>query len=282
MSRAEVGLSSAEMSDELGLVFDRVAEDYDRVRPVYPKELVDAACEIGGLAPGSHVVEVGCGTGKLTRVLDEREFRVEAIDPGRELVRVARRHLGRSSVNFHVSRFEDLDLPPGAFAAVFSATAFHWVEPAVGWSKVARLLAPGGVLVLLTHPVELDPGMLAAWRQVSPDAARWVTRDVQTLLEGAEARLDNISELWAWLVKRNIARPEAATLFREVRLQTVQVERAETAAEAVAHTRTQSEYLRLGAERRLQLEKLITATIEDSGGSYRPYAVCALATARRA
>lgn len=270
------------MGDELGLVFDRVAEDYDRVRRGYPPELVDTACEIGGLGPNSHVVEVGCGTGKLTRVLDERGFRVEAIDPGPELVRVARSHVGESAVRFHVSRFEDLDLPAGAYAAVFSATAFHWVDPAVGWAKVARLLRPGGILALLTHTIELDPEMLAAWRQVVPGAASWVSRDAETLWAGAEARLGNVSELWAWLVKRDIARPEAATLFRDVRLRTVQIQRAETAAEALAHIRTQSEYLRLSAERQLQLEKLITATIENLGGTYRPTLFAALATAQRA
>lgn len=270
------------MSDDLGLVFDRIAEDYDRVRRGYPPELVDAACEIGGLGPKSHVVEVGCGTGKLTRVLDERGFRVEAIDPGAELVRIARRHLGESSVHFHISRFEDLDLPAGAFAAVFSATAFHWVDPAVGWSKVARLLRPHGVLALLTHTIELDPEMLAAWRQVSPEAATWDSRDEQTLLEGAEARLSNVSELWAWLENRNIARPEAAKLFRDVRLRTVQIQRAETVAEALAQIRTQSSCIRLDAERKLQLEKLITATIENLGGTYRPTLFAVLATARRA
>jgi SAM-dependent methyltransferase len=270
------------MSDEPGLVFDRVAEDYDRARRGYPPELVDAACEIGGLGLDSHVVEVGCGTGKLTRVLAERGFRVEAVDPGPALVRVARRHLGESAVQFHISRFEDVDLPAGAFAAVFSATAFHWVDPAVGWSKVARLLRPDGIFALLTHTIELDAELLSAWRQVVPEAATWVSRDTRALWEGAEARLGNVSELWAWLVKRDLARPEAATLFRDVRLRTVQVQRAETAAETLAHIRTQSAYLRLDAESQPKLEKLIEATIENLGGTYRPTLFAVLATARRA
>ena len=93
-------------------------------------------------------MEVGCGTGKLTCALAERGLRVEAIDPGPELVRVACCRLGESPVYFHISRFEDVDLPAGDFAVLFSATAFHGVDPAVGWSKVARLLCPGGTLRL--------------------------------------------------------------------------------------------------------------------------------------
>ena len=46
-------------------------------------------------------------------------------------------------MSFRIGRFEDVELPSGAFAAAFSATAFHWVDPSVGWAKVARLLQPG-------------------------------------------------------------------------------------------------------------------------------------------
>jgi Tol biopolymer transport system component len=62
--------------------------------------LIDAACAIGSSSPGSRVVEVGCGTGKLTGALLERALRVEAVDPGRELIEVARRRVGRSSAQF--------------------------------------------------------------------------------------------------------------------------------------------------------------------------------------
>ena len=267
---------------EPGSIFDRIAEDYDRVRRGYPAELVEAACDIAGLSAKSHVLEIGCGTGKLTRALVERGLRVEAVDPGRALVRVAERHLGESAVRFHVRRFEDVDLRAAAFAAIFSATAFHWVDPAVGWAKVAHLLRPGRTLVLLSHTVELDPGTLAAWRQVAPEAAGWVSRDTGTLWEGAEARMANVSELWAWLVKRDIARPEAAKLFRDVQLRTARTEKTETTAEALGHIRTESAYLRLDDERRSRLEKLITASIDDRGGTYRPTLYTVLVTARLA
>jgi ubiquinone/menaquinone biosynthesis C-methylase UbiE len=57
------------MTEERGLLFDRVAEEYDRVRSDYPAEIVDAACAIGELDRGSRVLEIGCGTGKLTEAL---------------------------------------------------------------------------------------------------------------------------------------------------------------------------------------------------------------------
>lgn len=272
------------MTEEPGLVFDRVADDYDRVRPEYPASLVDAACSIAALGAGSHVVEVGCGTGKLTGALVERGLRVEAVDPGPQLVEIARRRLHGSSVRFHVGRFEDVELPAGAFDAVFSATAFHWVDPTVGWAKVAQLLRPGGVLALLGYVggsnLELESRFLAAWREVLPEAATWESRDAQTIWDGAEARRENVSELWAWLEKREIARPEAAELFKNVDFARIPVEREETAAESLAFVRTTSSYLRLDPVRRKQLENRLAAVVEEAGGTYRSTTFATLVTAR--
>ena len=88
-------------------MFDAVAEAYDRERPSYPPELVDAACAIGGLARGSPVLEVGCGTGKLTEALVERGLSVEAVDPGPNMIAFARSRTG-DAARFHVGRFEDV------------------------------------------------------------------------------------------------------------------------------------------------------------------------------
>lgn len=271
------------MTDHVGTLFDRVAEDYERVRSGYPTSLVDTACSLAALGPGSHVVEVGCGTGKLTGALVERGLRVEAVDPGREMVGVARRLLGESPVRFHIGRFEDVELPLGAFEALFSATAFHWVEPALGWSKAARLLRPGGLLALLAHVgagTELDREYLAAWREVLPEAASWVSRDAATIWEGAAARRGNVSELWAWLEQREIARPEAAELFGDVRIATVASRAEETAEESLALVRTTSAYLRLDTGRRRLLERRLATAIDKAGGSFRSTTFATLVTAR--
>lgn len=274
------------MTREAGLLFNRVAEAYDRARPAYPDSLVDEACAVGGLAPGSLVVEVGCGTGKLTGALVARGLRVEAVDPGPELVEVARRRAGDAPVRFHLGRFEDVELPDAAFEAVFSATAFHWVDPEVGWSKVAALLRRGGVLALLAHVggswLEVDAELLAAWREVLPEAAAWVSRDDRTVWEGAEARLGNVSELWGWLEKRELGRPEAAELFGDVKLMRVQRDTIETTEELLALLRTTSAYLRLEPEGQSRLEERVRTIVERAGGTYRSTSFATLVTARRA
>jgi ubiquinone/menaquinone biosynthesis C-methylase UbiE len=267
--------------DAQGLSFARVAEEYDRVRPGYPASVVDAACSIGGLGPGSKVVEVGCGTGKLTGALVERGLSVEAVDPGAELVEVARRRVGSTSVRFHLARFENVELPEGAFDAVFSATAFHWIDPAVGWAKAAGLLRPGGVLALLCSVSgSRIPGVLAAWREVLPEAATWTSRDLETIWAGAEARLGNISEVWAWMEKRELARPEAAELFQDVTFTRVPFEREESAADILAFVRTTSAYLSLDAARRKLFERRLSEVLERAGGTFRSTVFATLVTAR--
>jgi len=65
-----------------GTVFNEVADAYDRHRPTYPDALVDRACEVAGLTPGARVLEIGCGTGQLTRSLLARGLAVTAVEPG--------------------------------------------------------------------------------------------------------------------------------------------------------------------------------------------------------
>jgi ubiquinone/menaquinone biosynthesis C-methylase UbiE len=270
---------------ERALAFDHAAEEYDRARPGYPASVVDAACAIAGLRPGSPVVEVGCGTGKLTVALAQRELRVEAIDPGTQLLEIARRHTKGSAVSFRVGTFEDVDLPEGAFDAVFSSAAFHWVDPAVGWSKAANVLRNGGVLALLTHvrdssDTELKASLRVAWQQVVPEAASWPVRDAEAIWEGVEERRGNVSEVWSWLEGHDLARPEAATLFEDVGLVTVGEEKEQTAEEYLARICTTSAYLMLDSGGRTVLEEGLSSAIERAGGRYRHTSHATLVTAR--
>src|SRR3954449_1201076 len=114
--------------------FDQVADDYARERPTYPDELVDAAC-----AGAASVLEVGCGTGQLTASLVARGLAVHAIDPAPNMLRVARTN---AAATFEHTRFEDFE-PTRRYDAVFSASAFHWVDPNVSWEKAAAALRPG-------------------------------------------------------------------------------------------------------------------------------------------
>jgi SAM-dependent methyltransferase len=279
---------------ELGRLFDAGAEEYDAARPSYPASLVDSALRRGGLEPGARVLEIGCGTGKLTELLVERGLRVEAVDPGENMVAVAWRRTG-DRATFRVGRFEDVELE-GPFDAVFAATAFHWIEPSVSWKKVAALLRPGGLLALLQYldirseaSEDEHQGFMELLRKYAPDvAAEWrEPLELEPMLAGARERRGNASEVWDWLLQPGLqlpsmAVPEAATLFEDVDVSVEMQVKEATADELVAGFRTTSLYRRIDPARRADFEAGERRLVERLGGTVRTPLAMLLMTARRA
>jgi SAM-dependent methyltransferase len=134
----------------LSRIFDEDAELYHRARPGYPPELYDDLAELAGACPGSRVLEVGCGTGQATVPLAGRGCRITAVEAGSHMAAVARRNLaGAAEVEVVTADFESWPLPEEPFDAVISATAFHWIDPAVRMAKAADALRPGGALAVV-------------------------------------------------------------------------------------------------------------------------------------
>jgi 16S rRNA A1518/A1519 N6-dimethyltransferase RsmA/KsgA/DIM1 with predicted DNA glycosylase/AP lyase activity len=78
---------------ERRFTFDGVAALYDEIRPDYPNAVFDDVVAIANLELRDSILEIGCGTGRATRSFLSRGFRVVAIEPGSELIRVARKNL---------------------------------------------------------------------------------------------------------------------------------------------------------------------------------------------
>lgn len=279
---------------QYGRIFDDVAAEYDAVRPSYPAELIETAIQTGALDGRSRVLEIGCGTGKLTELLVARGLRVRAVEPGANLVAAARKRIGPTdSVQFDIGRFEDAELPEGAFDAVFSATAFHWVDPNVGWAKVASLLEPRGLLALLMHidvhderSTALEHRFVEVLRDYAPAIAHdWShPRRHESLIAGASERVGNASELWDWIMGEGMhamAVAEAATLFDDVRLATVVSRGEQTPDEVLALLRTTSLYFMVEPARREAFEDENRQLIESHGGTFPFSRAAVLMTARR-
>jgi SAM-dependent methyltransferase len=134
--------------------FNEDAERYDRARPRYPLRMFDDLA-VAGVALGARVLEIGCGTGQATVPLAERGYRIVAVELGPDMAVVARRNLAAfDSVEVVTAAFEEWPLPSEPFDVVFSATAFHWVDPAVRVSKSADALRLGGLLATVgTHHI---------------------------------------------------------------------------------------------------------------------------------
>jgi SAM-dependent methyltransferase len=274
-----------------GQVFDEIAAEYDRHRPAYPDELIDQACRVAGIGSGAQVLEVGCGSGQLTRGLVARGLHVTALEPGTSLIALARQNLaGAGEVEFVNAKFEDALLPREQFAAVFCASAFHWIDPEVSWQKAADVLVHGGTLALVQYFGVEEPrtkpdqeAALAAIRKIAPDVAdNWPAyRDLDATLAGMEQRRGNVSQVWAWLGSYDIAQDYAARLFGDVQVAVMPKLIEQTPDQLNAVLRTMSFYARLSPSQRHALEREFQAIYEQLGRPIRASAVAALVTAPR-
>ena len=135
----------AEDRHRLRTTFDETALLYDEARTGYPEELFDDVVSLSGILPGSRVLEIGCGTGQATLPLARRGYRILCVELGENLAAVACRNLAPYPwAEVRTGDFEGFPLQEGAFDLTVSATAFHWLDPAVAYPKVARALRPGG------------------------------------------------------------------------------------------------------------------------------------------
>jgi len=171
--------------------FRRVAPEWDELRRGFFTEAVrEAALAAAALQPGMHVADVGCGTGFLAEGLAPRVARVYAIDASPEMLEVACRNLSaHGNVTYLVAPGDAIPLPSGSLdACLANMYLHHCPDPALAIREMARLLRPGGVLVLTDmdrHQQEwMKQEMADLWLGFErPEVARWF----------AEAGLEQVS-----------------------------------------------------------------------------------------
>ena len=122
-----------------GLSFGSAAELYDRIRPTYPPAAVEWAL---GLTP-LRVVDLGAGTGILTRVIRALGHHVIPVEPD-EAMR-ARLAGTTPGVEPLAGRAEHIPVPDGDVDAVMAGQAYHWFDREPAHREVARVLKSGGV-----------------------------------------------------------------------------------------------------------------------------------------
>ena len=104
------------------------------------------------------MLEVGCGTGQATRSLAALGYSVTAIEPGAGMAALARQRLGAfGNVEVENSTFEEWDDGGRRFDVLVAASAWHWVDPSIGWRRAHDVLRPGGWMALLGNVVVRRP-----------------------------------------------------------------------------------------------------------------------------
>jgi SAM-dependent methyltransferase len=136
----------------LALAFGAVADTYHHVRPAYFAPLLDRAQGALALGPNARVLDLGAGTGRLTRDLAARFESVVAVEPDDAM----RTLIGVGTVL--VGTAEAIPLADRSVDAVFVGEAFHWFDAPLALAEIARVFRPrGGLAVISTHWWETDP-----------------------------------------------------------------------------------------------------------------------------
>jgi ubiquinone/menaquinone biosynthesis C-methylase UbiE len=140
--------------------FARVAAEYERGRPGYPRE---AIAWLLGTSP-LDVLDLGAGTGKLTASLLEAGHRVVAVEPLAQMRAVLAMRLPQASAMAGTA--ERLPLGDASVDAVAVGAAFHWFEQTAALAEIARVLRAPGVLGLLGNAFDTSSPWVAQLREI--------------------------------------------------------------------------------------------------------------------
>ncbi|MCC6832345.1 MAG: class I SAM-dependent methyltransferase [Thermoleophilia bacterium] len=189
----------------------RVATTYARSRPGYPPAALALLARLGAGLPGQAVVDVGCGTGALTRGLADAGATVTGVDPDDGMLAAAIALGGGAA--YRRGSAEATGLSAGCADAVTAAQCWHWTDRPRAAAEALRLLRTDGVLAILSmdwvevHPVVrataaavLRHRPAAAWSPATPGAS-WAGelvaagfRDVSR--DGAEVVIEHPVRAW--------------------------------------------------------------------------------------
>jgi SAM-dependent methyltransferase len=177
-------------NDPTGRRFGEATAAYERGRPEYPTEAVD------WLLAGRPriVVDLGAGTGKLTRALVGFAETVVAVEPDPAMrAALAERLPGTSVV---AGTGEDMPLRDGYADAVVVGQAWHWIDPVRASAEVARVLRPGGTLGLVWNDRDEDDPWIRRLSAVLQEFGTSPDADYEPRVEWPFGAFDTFEVRW--------------------------------------------------------------------------------------
>lgn len=219
-----VDMSTSEYAQSFGTE----AERYERFRPGYPAEAIDFV--LAGRAV-SHILDLGAGTGKLTRSLIDRAEQVTAVEPDPAMLAVLSAAL--PSARALVGGAGEIPLPDSSVDAVLVGQAFHWFPRPEADRELARVLRPGGVIGLIWNfpdrEVEWIPKIYEATREPQlPWSYRAADLDESLFTPPQKAETSWVYEIpgndalvelartWSWVIAQSPA--EQAAVAQRLRI----------------------------------------------------------------
>jgi SAM-dependent methyltransferase len=243
--------------------FGSVAELYDRVRPSYPSELIDALLAD---RPRS-ALDVGCGTGIAAALLTARGCRVLGVEVDERMAELAR----AKGVEVEVASFELWEPAGRTFDLVTAAQSWHWVEPEAGTAKAAAVLRPGGRICAFWNigkpPPHLLEQLMAIYQRLEPGIA-----NSSVALGTADTRAAGALQ---------VAALTASTEFGPMSNAVFPWTMTYTTASWIDEINTHSDHQTLPPERRQRVLTAVREVIDAIGGSFEMHYDAVLISATR-
>ena len=229
--------------------FEQVAELYERARPEYPQEILTWLADRLDLRPGRTVLDLGAGTGKLTRALVTTGADVIALEPGDEM----RGQLQRAvpGVTTLAAGAEAIPLPDHAVDAATAGQSFHWFRLDEAVPEIHRVLRPGAGLALVWNMRDQEDELQ---REVTALIAPFVPPE-------RERARDSVAEVF-----RNEAFGDSV-LFRGYEERKVRFAEELDAEKLVARISSTSFVASAPQERRAELQRRLRELAAARGGS---------------
>jgi SAM-dependent methyltransferase len=255
-------------------VFGEEADQYEAARPGYPGELVTDVLADAGPGPA---LEVGAGTGKATVAFAAHDVELTCLEPDARMAGVlSRRVADFPRVSVVGDRFE-MWPPDRGYGLLYSAQAWHWIDPERRTDLAYAALAPGGLLALFWNSFLLtDVALHATLREIDK---RYWPGDEETAhnrrVEEHPAGFATFAEEWAELGWHGDAR------FTDLRSRHCMWTLRYSAAEYARFLATTSLYRMLEPADRTAALTAVSEAIDAGGGEIEITVDTNMATARR-
>jgi SAM-dependent methyltransferase len=135
------------------------AQAYERGRVGYPPHAVAAIAELIGLQPGATVLDLGAGTGKLSRALLAADYDVIAVEPLEQMRAILSEVIGAERVREGTA--EAIPLDADSVDGITCADSFHWFDEQRAMPELKRVLRPGGGVAIL----RAEPQVNSSWTE---------------------------------------------------------------------------------------------------------------------
>ena len=166
-------------------VFNDIISDYEIARPGYTSELFTDIIEYSMIKNDAKILEIGSGPGQATEYFVNNQYSITGLELGEnQVVYLLKKFSEYQNFNALCTSFENFDCEQETFNLIFSATAFHWIKPEIGYPKAYSLLKRNGVMAVFWHlssiiepKTEMLNQIRNIYRKYAPEFDNYITME---------------------------------------------------------------------------------------------------------